>query len=154
MYTRAAVMGNSFISRVPTNAVYTFFIGVFFSCGNSAGIISSNVYPAGDAPRYIRGHTIALAFSVSVNVSQFVVFHLWLIFLFFKVLAIVLSVFMGMYNKLENDRRDRTYGVPNPDGSDCSPAYADHPDRLKRWGLEGKTQIEIIELGDSHPAFR
>ncbi|GJJ11063.1 hypothetical protein Clacol_005294 [Clathrus columnatus] len=115
MYTRAAVMG------------------IFFSFGNSAGIISSNVYPAGDAPRYIRGHAVALAFSV---------------------LAIILSVFMTVYNKRENNRRDRIYGVPNPDGSDCSPIYADDPVRMKRWGLEGKTKLEIIELGDSHPAFR
>ena len=32
--------------------------------------------------------------------------------------------------------------------------YADDPIRLKRWGLEGKTKEEIIELGDQHPAFR
>ncbi|KAF8572720.1 putative MFS nicotinic acid transporter Tna1 [Ramaria rubella] len=115
MYTRAAVMG------------------IFFSIGNSAGIISSNVYPAGDAPRYIRGHAIALGFSC---------------------LAIVLCAFMIYYNMRENARRDRRYGVPNPDGSDCSPMNADDPVRLKKWGLEGKSKQEIIELGDLHPAFR
>lgn len=115
MYTRATVMG------------------IFFSLGNSAGIISSNVYPAGDAPRYIRGHSIALGFSV---------------------LSIILSLFMAIYNKRENDRRDRVYGVPDPDGSDCNPLYADDPERLKKWGLEGMTKLEVLELGDSHPAFR
>jgi hypothetical protein len=54
----------------------------------------------------------------------------------------------------ENARRDRVYGVPNPDGSDCSPSYADDPVRLKKWGLEGKSKEEVISLGDQHPAFR
>ncbi|KAF8479373.1 putative MFS nicotinic acid transporter Tna1 [Gautieria morchelliformis] len=115
MYTRATVLG------------------VFFSMGNAAGIISSNVYPIGDAPRYIRGHAIALGFSC---------------------LTIVLCAFMTFYNMRENARRDREYGVPNPDGSDCSPLYADDPVRLKKWGLEGKSKEEIIALGDQHPAFR
>ncbi|KAF8503009.1 putative MFS nicotinic acid transporter Tna1 [Gautieria morchelliformis] len=115
MYTRATV------------------IGVVFSMANAAGIISSNVYPIGDAPRYIRGHAIALGFSC---------------------LSIVLCAFMTFYNMRENARRDRVYGVPNPDGSDCSPLYADDPVRLKKWGLEGKNKEEIIALGDQHPAFR
>ncbi|KAF8522739.1 putative MFS nicotinic acid transporter Tna1 [Hysterangium stoloniferum] len=115
MYTRAAVMG------------------IYFSCGNCGGIIASNVYPIGDAPKYIRGHATALGFSC---------------------LAIVLNAFMGFYNKQENARRDRIYGVPNPDGSDCSPVCADDPVQMKKWGLEGMSKQEIIELGDQHPAFR
>ncbi|KAF8529986.1 putative MFS nicotinic acid transporter Tna1 [Gautieria morchelliformis] len=115
MYTRATVMG------------------VSFSMATAAGIISANVYPIGDAPRYIRGHAIALGFSC---------------------LSIVLCALMIFYNTRENARRDRVYGVPNPDGSDCSPLYADDPVRLKKWGLEGKSKEEIIALGDQHPAFR
>ncbi|KAF8522743.1 putative MFS nicotinic acid transporter Tna1 [Hysterangium stoloniferum] len=114
MYTRAAVMG------------------VFFSFGNFGGIIASNVYPIGDAPRYIRGHAISLGFSC---------------------LAIVLSAFMGYYNTQENGRRDRLYGAPNLDGSDCSSVYVDDPVRVKKWGLEGMSKQEIIELGNQHPAF-
>ncbi|KAF8530469.1 putative MFS nicotinic acid transporter Tna1 [Hysterangium stoloniferum] len=121
MYTRAVV------------------IGLFFSFGNSAGILSSNVYPISDAPKYIRGHAIALGFSVRT-----------LCFC----LGIVLSAFLGFYCMRENARRDRIYGIPNPDGSDCSPLYADDPVRMKRWGLEGMSKQEIIELGDQHPAFR
>ncbi|KAF8485646.1 putative MFS nicotinic acid transporter Tna1, partial [Gautieria morchelliformis] len=102
-------------------------IGVFFSMANAAGIISSNVYPTGDAPCYIRGHAIALGFSC---------------------LSIVLCAFMTFYNMRENARRDMVYGVPNPDSSDCSPLYADNPIRLKKWGLEGKSKEEIIALGD------
>jgi MFS transporter, ACS family, DAL5 transporter family protein len=122
--------------------------------GNSAGIISSNVYPIGDAPRYIRGHAIALGFSVlpSYLPARFSIpdrrVFLW------QCLTIVLSAFMTFYNVRENARRDRVYGVPNPDGSDCSPLYADDPVRLKKWGLEGKSKEEIIALGDQHPAFR
>ncbi|KAF8529980.1 putative MFS nicotinic acid transporter Tna1 [Gautieria morchelliformis] len=115
MYTRATVMG------------------VTFSMGNTAGFISSNVYPIRDAPRYIRGHAIALGFSC---------------------LSIVLCAFMTFYNMRENARRDRVYGVLSPDGSDCSPLYVDDPARLKKWGLEGKSKEEIIALGDRHPAFR
>ncbi|KAF8480679.1 putative MFS nicotinic acid transporter Tna1 [Gautieria morchelliformis] len=115
MYTRATTMG------------------VAFSMANCAGFISSNVYPIGDAPRYIRGNVTALGFSC---------------------LCIVLCAFMTFYNIRENARRDRVYGVPNPDGSDCSPLYADDPVRMNRWGLGGKTKEEIIALGDHHPAFR
>ncbi|KAF8522742.1 putative MFS nicotinic acid transporter Tna1 [Hysterangium stoloniferum] len=115
MYTRATVMG------------------VFFSCGNFGGIIASNIYPIGDAPKYIRGHAISLGFSC---------------------LAIVTSAFMGFYNMQENARRDRIYGVPDLDGSDCSPVHADDPVRMKKWGLEGMSKRDIIELGDQHPAFR
>jgi len=115
MYTRAAVMG------------------VFFSFGNSAGIISSNVYPKSTAPHYVEGHAIALAFSV---------------------LAIALAVGLIYYNKTENARRDRVYGIPDPNGKDCNPTYAEEPERMKKWGLEGMTKMEILELGDRHPAFR
>ncbi|KAF8462810.1 hypothetical protein JB92DRAFT_2140028 [Gautieria morchelliformis] len=44
MYTRATVMG------------------VSFSMATAAGIISANVYPIGDAPRYIRYSTRVLVF--------------------------------------------------------------------------------------------
>ncbi|KAF8522741.1 putative MFS nicotinic acid transporter Tna1 [Hysterangium stoloniferum] len=108
---------------------------IFFS--NIGGIIASNVYPIGDAPKYIRGHAIALGFSS-----------------FVYCLAIVTSAFMGFYNMQENARKDRIYGVPDLDGSDCSPVHADDPVRMKKWGLEGMSKREIIELGDKHPAFR
>ena len=61
---------------------------------------------------------------------------------------------MTFYNRRENARRDKLYGIPDPDGSDCNPMFADDPVRLKKWGLIGKTREEIIALGDRHPAFR
>ncbi|GJJ10312.1 hypothetical protein Clacol_004538 [Clathrus columnatus] len=111
----------------------TFIARVFFSIGNLAGIPASNVYPASDAPRYIRGHSIALSFSV---------------------LCVIVAGGLSIYNYKENARRDRVYGRPNADGSDCNILYIQDEVKLKVYGLEGKTREEIIELGDRHPAFR
>ncbi|KAF9505402.1 hypothetical protein BS47DRAFT_539462 [Hydnum rufescens UP504] len=115
VYTRAAAMG------------------FFFSVGNSAGLISSNVYPSGAAPRYFRGHGIALAFSF---------------------LAIVCVSILMVSNLRENARRDRVYGVAAPDGSDAHPHKVLIPDQKATWGLEGLSELQIIELGDRHPGFR
>ncbi|KAF9506091.1 hypothetical protein BS47DRAFT_463665 [Hydnum rufescens UP504] len=115
MYTRAAVMG------------------FFFSVGNSAGIISSNVYPSNTAPRFFRGHGIALAFSF---------------------MAIVWTLILMASNWRENARRDRVYGVTAPDGSDADPRKVLTPEQKATWGLEGLSELEIIELGDRHPGFR
>lgn len=115
MYTRATVMG------------------VFFSFGNSGGIISSWTYPSADSPRYVKGHAVALGFSC---------------------LAIIMSTILMFYNHAENKRRDHVYGIPAEDGSDCSPEKVSDPNLLRAWGMEGKTEMEIISLGDNHPAFR
>ncbi|GJJ10311.1 hypothetical protein Clacol_004537 [Clathrus columnatus] len=101
--------------------------------GTSAGILASNVYPASDAPRYIRGNSIALSFSV---------------------LCVIVTGGLSIYNYKENARRDRVYGRPNPDGSDCNILHIHDEVKLKTYDLEGKTREEIIELGDHHPAFR
>ena len=58
------------------------------------------------------------------------------------------------YNHSENKLRDRTYGIPAEDGSDCAPERASDPELLKAWKMEDKTETEIIALGDRHPAFR
>ncbi|GJJ10366.1 hypothetical protein Clacol_004592 [Clathrus columnatus] len=137
-----AVMGT--VSVGPTNVTFVgnnfgpmytraTTMGVFFSIGNSAGILASNVYPASDAPRYIRGHSIALGFSV---------------------LSIIVAGGLSIYNYKENARRDRIYGRPNPDGSDCNILNIQDENKLKTYNLEEKTREEIIELGDRHPAFR
>ncbi|GJJ10303.1 hypothetical protein Clacol_004529 [Clathrus columnatus] len=103
------------------------------SIGSSAGILASNVYPARDAPRYIRGYSIALALSV---------------------LSVIVAGGLSIYYYKENARRDRIYGPSNPDGSDCNILHIQDEVKLKMYGLEGKTREEIIELGDHHPAFR
>ena len=69
-------------------------------------------------------------------------------------LAIIVTVFIGLYNMRENARRDRAYGVPNVDGSDCNPSNVDSLELREKWGLGGMSKQEILELGDQHPAFR
>ncbi|KAF9506094.1 hypothetical protein BS47DRAFT_1353318 [Hydnum rufescens UP504] len=115
VYTRAAAMG------------------FFFSVGNCAAIISSNIYPNSTAPRFIRGHSIAVAFSFMT--------------------IICVSILMAS-NWRENARRDRVYGVVAPDGSDAHPRKVLTPEQKVTWGLEGLSELEIIELGDRHPGFR
>jgi len=115
VYTRAAAMG------------------FYFSVGNSAGIISSNVYPSSSAPRFFEGHGIAIGFSF---------------------LAIVCALALVTSNMHENARRDKVYGVVAPDGSDANPRKILTPQQKATWGLEGLSELEIIELGDRHPAFR
>lgn len=108
VYTRAAAMG------------------FFFTVGNSAGLISSNVYPTKSRPRYIEGHSVAIGFAS---------------------LAIICAIILYTHNKRENARRDRVYGVAAVDGSDASPRSGNK----EKWGLEGLSDREVIELGDRHP---
>jgi len=115
MYTRAAVMG------------------IFFTFGNSGGIISSWTYPSSDSPRFIKGHGVTLGFSV---------------------LAMILSSVLMYHNYTENKRKDRVYGIPARDGSDCSPEKASDPTLLRAWNMDDKSASDIIALGDRHPAFR
>jgi len=115
VYTRAAAMG------------------LLFSVGNSAGIISSNVYPSNTAPRFFEGHGVAVGFCG---------------------LAIICAVTIMLANSRENARRDRVYGPAAADGSDASPLKVLTAEQKRTWGLEGLSEVEVIELGDSHPGYR
>lgn len=125
-------------------------MGIFFMAGNSAGLVSSNVYPKTDAPRYLKGHGINLGFSA---------------------VAIICAIVLALANLRENRRRDRLYGVVDPrkdgggdanasdqgspeKGEQSEMARLTSPQEKKRWGLDGKTDLEVMELGDRHPAFR
>ncbi|KAF8316359.1 MFS general substrate transporter [Clavulina sp. PMI_390] len=108
-------------------------MGLLFSTGNSAGIISSNVYPARTAPRFFEGHGVAVGFSF---------------------MAIVCAIIMMIANGRENNRRDELYGEVAADGSDASVRKPISDEKRRRWGLEGMSEEQIIELGDSHPAYR
>lgn len=108
-------------------------MGIFFTLGNLAGVPASNVYPANEGPRYVKGNSHALAFTL---------------------FAMILAGFLSWYLRRENARRDALYGVPPADGSHCSPHNANDPVLKKKYGLEHLTEQEIIELGDDHPAFR
>ncbi|KAK4688579.1 MFS transporter, ACS family, pantothenate transporter, partial [Tremellales sp. Uapishka_1] len=105
-------------------------MGMVFSLGNSGGIISSQVYRAKDSPRYLPGHGTTFAFSCLCCICA-------------------VTLYFGM--KRENKRRERIFG-PAPAENEVQDVSS--PEYLKRWGLEGMSREEIVELGDDHPAFR
>jgi hypothetical protein len=51
----------------------------------------------------------------------------------------------------ENARRDAKYGAAPPS---IEVQDVDSEEHKKRWGLEGMTRDQIVELGDEHPAYR
>jgi len=51
----------------------------------------------------------------------------------------------------ENTQHDRVHGIAAPDGSDARPRKVLTPDQKATWGLEGLSELQIIELGDRHP---
>ncbi|KAK8846631.1 hypothetical protein IAR55_005718 [Kwoniella newhampshirensis] len=105
-------------------------MGMVFSCGNSGGIVSSQAYRNKDAPRFLPGHGTALAFCL-LNFSM--------------------AIILYFANKKENRRRDEMYGpAPHPD----EVQEFEDLEYKRRWGLDGMTRSEIVELGDDHPAFR
>ncbi|OCF76535.1 hypothetical protein I204_02232 [Kwoniella mangroviensis CBS 8886] len=105
-------------------------MGLVFSAGNSGGIVSSQAYRNKDAPRFLPGHATALAFCL-LNFTMAVI-------LYFGV-------------KRENKRRDLKYGPPpRPD----EVFEFEDPEYQAKWGLQGMSRKEIVELGDDHPAFR
>ncbi|EJU00031.1 MFS general substrate transporter [Dacryopinax primogenitus] len=65
-------------------------IPIFQGIGQCGSILGSNIYPLSDAPRYLKGFGISCGFAY---------------------LAAVLSLFLTMYFRYENMRRDRLYGV-------------------------------------------
>lgn len=107
-------------------------MGIYFTIGNSAGLVSSNVYPMTDAPRYIKGHAINLGFAA---------------------VAILSCAVLMFYNIRENRRRD-AISYAHPDGRDVDPSRLDDEAEKKRWGYEGKTREELLSLGHRHLAFR
>lgn len=107
-------------------------MGFFFTIGNSAGLISSNIYPTKQGPRFIKGHAINLGFAS---------------------LTFVLTSIIMFINWRDNKARDKI-SYAHPDGSSVDPAKLDDEDEKKRWGYEGMTRDEILALGDRHKGFR
>lgn len=114
MYVRATVMG------------------FFFTIGNSAGLISSNIYPSPEAPRFIKGHAINLGFAG---------------------LTFIMCSLIMFVNWRENKRRD-AISYAHPDGRDVDPARLDTEEEKQRWGYQGMSRDEILNLGDRHKGFR
>lgn len=105
-------------------------MGMVFSAGNSGGIWASLCYRTSDKPRYKPGHGAALAFAA---------------------LNGIMSVILYFGMKRENKRREDTYG-PAPGPEELHDI--DDPEYLRKWGLEGMSRNDILNLGDDHPAFR
>ncbi|WWC67492.1 uncharacterized protein I206_101400 [Kwoniella pini CBS 10737] len=105
-------------------------MGLIFSLGNSGGIISSQVYRGKDSPRYLVGQGVTFAFSCICFISACI-------------------MYFGL--RKENKRRQDKFGSPPGPGeiNDWS-----SEEGKKRWGLEGLTREQVIELGDDHPAHR
>jgi hypothetical protein len=105
-------------------------MGMVFSAGNAGGIVSSQAYRDADSPRFIPGHATALGFLAMHFITSAI---LWFMF------------------ARENKRRDEKYGPPP--GQNEVHDFED-PANLRRWGLEGLSRGDLINLGDQHPAYR
>lgn len=107
-------------------------MGFFFTIGNSAGLISSNIYPTKQGPRFIKGHAINLGFAS---------------------LTFILTSIIMFVNWRDNKARD-AISYAHPDGRDCDPAKLDDVEEKRRWGYEGMSREDILLLGDQHKGFR
>lgn len=108
-------------------------MGFVFSCGNSAGIVSSLIYRTQDSPRFIPGHATCLAFAL---------------------IASGLSAFMTWDLRRENARRDALYGDTPSSISPNTVGHEKYQEQLKVWGIDGLTDEQVSRLGDRHPGFR
>jgi hypothetical protein len=108
-------------------------MGMVFSSGNSGGIVASQVYRSEHAPRYYPGHGTAVGFCLA---------------------NFTMAALLWWHLARENKRRDEAYGVPNPDVEDEGANDIDSPRYIEKWGLEGMSRTEIIELGENHPGYR
>lgn len=120
-------------------------LAFMLSVGNSGGAISGQIYRSQDAPRFILGHAINLAFCG---------------------LALITAIILFISLRLENRRRDHLYGCASTDvrkttlvRSHSTTEVVDvygvgsEEDRRK-WGYENMSEEEIRDLGDQHAAWR
>jgi len=106
-------------------------MGMVFSSGNSGGIVASQVYRSENAPKYYPGHGTAVGFCLA---------------------NFTMAALLWWYLARENKRRDLAYGRAVDHGDDNDDIES--PQYREKWGLEGKTRTEIIELGENHPGYR
>ena len=104
--------------------------------------VSSNIFPATDAPLYVRGNSVC-APAVSAD-------HADCSGMAFAVMAIGLSALLTVTNLRENRRRDAQYGPVTPEDSTAEALLK--PEAMRRFGTEGLTREEVLDLGDRHRA--
>ncbi|PWN52676.1 MFS general substrate transporter [Violaceomyces palustris] len=114
-------------------------MGLFFTTGSSAGLISSNIYPSKESPRFIKGHAISLCFAC---------------------LAIVLALVLRWECRRQNLYRDQWVEASSSSsthpvrGGDVDMANPTSREEKEKWDYEHLTDREILELGDKHRGFR
>jgi hypothetical protein len=105
-------------------------MGMYFSSGNAGGIWSALCYRTADKPYFRPGHGSALAFAA---------------------LNAITSVILILGMRAVNKKREAEFGpAPGPEETHD----VDDPEYRARWGLEGMSRNDILNLGDDHPAFR
>ena len=113
-------------------------LAFMISVGNSGGIISGQIYPSEDGPRFILGHAINLGFCI---------------------LAAICTSILIIGLRLENRRRDRLYDpvtnsvTMNASTTEDLTRFGSEEDR-RRWGYENMSEEQIRDLGDKHVAWR
>ncbi|TIA95625.1 hypothetical protein E3P94_03997 [Wallemia ichthyophaga] len=141
--------------------------GVIMSAGNTAGILSSFLYPDSDKPDFVMGHSVSAAFSA---------------------FTFILAVALHFILKRENKQRDEKFGTldeiyaiineqsggvsntytPEKDAKDAEDADAVNnlpsvsrneftdlpPVLIEKFGFQGLSREDIANLGDKHPMFR
>jgi sugar phosphate permease len=115
-------------------------LAFMLSIGNCGGAISGQIYRTQDAPRFILGHAINLAFSG---------------------LSLITVIILLISLRLENRRRDSLYGPVDTHSIQTTPGIENtdvcvlgsEEDRRK-WGYENMIDKDIRNLGDKHAAWR
>jgi len=85
-------------------------IPMFMAIGQCGSVLGSHIFPTPEGPRYIKGFAISCAL---------------------EFLAVVCSIILTISYRMENARRDRLYGKPEPGA-----------------------KVDTRELADKAPAFR
>lgn len=142
-------------------------MGLTFTLGNAGGIVASQIYRTGDAPKYNFGHAITLGFCVvSKDESIVALVHPRSLSSCDQPdsddappplhsapfqMCFICSTLLHFLLRRENARRDAAYG-PAPAAPPMGTSHSDEV--LKGLGLYGKTEEEIIDMGDYVPTFR
>ncbi|KAJ9106919.1 hypothetical protein QFC20_003928 [Naganishia adeliensis] len=120
------------VSAFGPHAVRATAFGLFMILGNAMGMVSSVLYPAADAPRYVKGHATNLAFAF---------------------LAITMASILMYDNWRKNKARD-AFRFAHPDGRDFDYRNATTAAEKEKWGISHLRDDQVLALGHNHPAFR
>ena len=83
-------------------------------------------------PQYIKGHAINLGFAAMTLVVTSTI----------------------MFLNIRENRRRNAISYAHLDGRDVDPLKLDQEEEKARWGYQGYTRQQLLELGDKHLGFR